>query len=52
MEDETNGMEFGLWTQQRWNGGKVMKQHKHNWGGVHKHKQDGGKRWLHTTNRS
>ena len=52
MEDETNGMEFGLWTQQRWNGGKVMKQHKHNWGGVHKHKQDSGTRWLHITNRS
>ena len=26
--------------------GKIMQQHKHNRVGVHKHKQDGGTRWL------
>ena len=29
MVDEMNGMDFGLWIQQRWSGGKMMKQHKH-----------------------
>ena len=24
-----------------------MQRHKHNWGGVHKHKEDGGTRWLY-----
>ena len=24
MVDEMIGMDFGLWTQQRWSGGKVM----------------------------
>ena len=28
-------------------GGKTMQRHKHNWGGVHKHKEDGGTRWLY-----
>ena len=26
--------------------GKIMQQHKHNRAGVHKHKKDGGTRWL------
>ena len=35
MRDELNRMDFVLWTQQIWSGGKTMWQHKHNWGGVH-----------------
>ena len=49
MVDEMNGIDFGLWTQQRWSGGKIKWQHERNWGGVHKHKQDGGTRWLQIT---
>lgn len=44
-----NGMDFGMWTHQRWSGRKIMQQHKHNWAGVHKHKQDDGTRWLKMT---
>ena len=46
MVDEMNGIDFGLWTQQRWSGGKIMWRQEHNGGGVHKHKQDGTRRWL------
>ena len=49
MVDEMNGMDFGLWIQQQWSGGEIMQQHIHNWGGVHKHKQNGWTRWLHIT---
>ena len=38
MIDETNGMDFGLWTQQRWSCGKIMKQRKHSWGGAQNYK--------------
>ena len=41
MVDEMNGIDFGIRTQKRWNGGKIMWQHKHNCGGEHKHKQNG-----------
>ena len=44
-----NRIDFGLWTQQRWSGGKILWEHEHNWGGVHKHKQDSGTRWLQIT---
>ena len=43
---EMNGIDFGLWTQQRWSGGKIMWRQEHNGGGVHKYKQDGTRRWL------
>ena len=49
MVDEMNRMDFGLWTQQEWSSGKMMQQHKHNWGKVKKHKQDDGTRWLQIT---
>ena len=38
MVDEMNGMDFGLWTQQRWSADKIMKQRKDSWGGLQNHK--------------
>ena len=38
MVDEMNGMDFELWTQQRWSADKIMKQRKDSWGGVQNHK--------------
>ena len=49
MVDQIDGIDFGLWTQQRWRGRKMMQQNKNNWRGVHEHKQDSGTRWLHIT---
>ena len=35
--DEMNGIDFGMWTQQRWSGGEIMWRHKPNWGGLQEH---------------
>ena len=46
MANNMNGMDFGLQTHQRWDGGKIMQQDKHSRVGVPKRKQDRGTRWL------
>ena len=46
MVNNVNGMDFGLQTHQRWDGGKIMQQDKHSRVGVPKRKQDRGTRWL------
>ena len=48
MVNQMNEMDYGI-VHQRWSGGKIQWQHKHNWGEVHKHKQDGVTRWLQQT---
>ena len=37
IANEMNGMNFGIWTQQKWSVGKIIWQHKHDWGREHKH---------------
>ena len=37
--DEINGIDFGMWIQHRWIGGKILWQQRHNWEGVPKYKQ-------------